>query len=53
MKKTQVINMLNRKPYRTAQQKLDAKASAELCADGVYRSNAAVSFHTRKQTNVK
>jgi len=39
------LNMDNRKPYRTKEQKKMAKASAVLCEDGTYRSTAPTSEH--------
>lgn len=39
------VDMSNRKPFRTRSQKLEARKSAELCKDGVYRSAARVSYH--------
>lgn len=39
------VNMTNGKPYRTAQQKQEARTKARLCSDGTYRSAASVSFH--------
>ena len=43
--RTGKLNMHNRKPYRTARQKAEAKQLAFKCADGTWRSNAAVSHH--------
>ncbi|MCH6205270.1 MULTISPECIES: hypothetical protein [Brucella] len=37
-------DMTNRKPYRTAAQKAEARASARLI-DGRYVSNAPVTYH--------
>lgn len=45
------INMLNRKPYRTAAQKAQARKDAVKCDDGAYRSTAPVSFHRSVATN--
>ena len=42
--KESVMNY-NGKPYRTKAQKQRARSTAELWEDGVYRSNAAVSYH--------
>lgn len=44
--RTGKLNMVNRKPYRTAAQKRTAKAMAHKCVDGAYRSSAPVSFHS-------
>jgi len=38
----------NRKPYRTKAQKQEARQTASRQADGAYRSNAPVSYHTEK-----
>jgi hypothetical protein len=46
--RTGKLNMHNRKPYRTAGQKAQARATARL-ADGRYVSNAPVSLHSAKQ----
>lgn len=46
--RTGKINMHNRKPYRTASQRQDARATARL-VDGRYVSNAPVSMHSAKQ----
>lgn len=43
-------NMLNRKPYRTKEQKAMARATAVLEADGTWRSTAPVSYHTEIHT---
>lgn len=43
--RTGKLNMVNRKPYRTAAQKRTAKSNAHKCEDGAYRSAAPVSFH--------
>ena len=43
--RTGKLNMQNRKPYRTASQKAQARNTAENGKDGAYRSNAPVSFH--------
>ncbi len=37
--------LANRKPYRTAAQKAEARRTAERCNDGVWRSSAPVSLH--------
>jgi hypothetical protein len=42
--RTGKINMLNRKPYRTALQKAEARRTAEKVG-GTYVSNAPVSYH--------
>lgn len=42
--RTGKINMLNRKPYRTAAQKAEARRTAEKVG-GTYVSNAQVSYH--------
>ena len=44
------LNMLNRKPYRTASQKALARQTAYKCEDGTWRSNAPVSFHRAPNT---
>jgi len=43
--RTGKLNMLNRKPYRTASQRQEARNTARL-VDGRYVSNAPVSFHS-------
>lgn len=43
--RTGKIDMTNRKPFRTAAQKHDARTSARKCDDGAYRSSAPVSYH--------
>lgn len=43
--RTGKIDMQNRKPYRTASQKEEAKRTARKCEDGAYRSTAPVSYH--------
>lgn len=40
-------NMVNRKPYRTAEQKKLARATAFKDHDGAWRSTAPVSVHTK------
>jgi len=45
------INMLNMKPYRTAEQKAEAKATAHKGKDGAWRSKAPVSYHTKAKSN--
>jgi hypothetical protein len=45
--RTGKLDMVNRKPYRTAAQQREAKRTAEKRADGAWRSAAPVSFHTR------
>lgn len=42
--RTGKINILNRKPYRTAAQKAEAKRTARK-VDGAFVSNAPVSYH--------
>ncbi|WP_334155653.1 hypothetical protein [Agrobacterium pusense] len=42
--RTGKVNMLNRKPYRTATQKAEARGTAEKVG-GTYVSNAPVSYH--------
>lgn len=42
--RTGKLNMQNRKPYRTASQRADARATARLY-NGRYVSSAPVSFH--------
>ncbi len=46
--RTGKLNMHNRKPFRTAAQRADARATARL-ADGRYVSSAPVSIHSAKQ----
>ncbi len=41
------VNMHNRKPYRTAEQKALARKSARKGDDGAYRSAAPVSTHLK------
>lgn len=43
--RTGKVDMTNRKPYRTAAQKYEARRIAYKCADGTWRSTAPVSFH--------
>ena len=43
--RTGKLDMQNRKPFRTASQKAQARNTAEKCKDGAYRSSAPVSFH--------
>lgn len=43
--RTGKLNMQNRKPFRTDAQKHEAQRTAEKGNDGVYRSNAPVSYH--------
>lgn len=43
--RTGKLNMQNRKPYRTAAQKLVARQTARKCEDGTWRSSAPVSYH--------
>lgn len=38
-------SMINRKPFRTAEQKAEAKRLARKCDDGTWRSSAPVSYH--------
>lgn len=45
------INMLNLKPYRTKEQKEEAKATAHKGSDGAWRSKAPVSFHSKPKGN--
>lgn len=45
------INMLNRKPFRSAEQKKAARAAAVKCDDGAYRSTAPVQYHRSVATN--
>lgn len=42
--RTGKLNMLNRKPYRTASQKAEARRTARI-VDGRYVSSAPVSYH--------
>lgn len=44
-KKNPARSTWNGKPYRTKQQKTWARADAERCKDGAWRSSAPVSFH--------
>lgn len=43
--RTGKLNMQNRKPYRTAGQKAEARRTAWV-ANGTFRSNAPVSIHS-------
>lgn len=43
--RTGKLDMTNRKPYRTAAQKFEARSRATKCEDGTYRSLAPVSYH--------
>lgn len=43
--RTGKLDMTNRKPYRTAAQKAEARRTARKCDDGTYRSSAPVSYH--------
>lgn len=45
-------DMTNRKPYRTKAQKRLARETASKRGDGAYRSNAPVSYHQEKKSNV-
>lgn len=46
--RTGKLNMHNRKPYRTASQRIAASAAARL-VDGTFKSSAPVSYHSAKQ----
>jgi len=39
------LNMKNRKPFRTAEQKREARLKAVKSDDGAFRSTALVSYH--------
>ncbi|MGI4744921.1 MAG: hypothetical protein ACRYGI_11500 [Janthinobacterium lividum] len=39
------VNMTNRKPFRTAEQKKAARANATKRDDGTYRTTAPYNFH--------
>ncbi|MDR3503027.1 MAG: hypothetical protein P4L79_10650 [Legionella sp.] len=41
------LNMLNKKPYRTQAQKVEARETAKKGADGAYHTKTAVSYHSR------
>ena len=41
-------SMVNGKPFRTAEQKADARANAYTDSDGTTRTTAPVSYHPRK-----
>lgn len=43
--RTGKVDMTNRKPYRNAAQKYEAKRVARKCEDGTWRSTAPVSYH--------
>ena len=43
--RTGKLNMLNRKPFRTAAQKAEARRTAKKGDDGAWRSSAPVSYH--------
>ena len=51
--RTGKMNMINRKPYRTARQKEIARSTANKGRDGAYHSNAPVSFHSRAKEQAK
>ncbi|MFC5584478.1 hypothetical protein ACFPOD_05100 [Nitratireductor kimnyeongensis] len=53
MTRTGERDMSNRKPYRTAKQKAEAKRTAVRGEDGVYRSGAPVSFHRGGRGNAR
>lgn len=40
-------DLTNRKPFRTQAQKELARKTAVKCADGTWRSNAPVSYHSK------
>ena len=44
-------DMNNYKPYRTKEQKKQARATARKCNDGTWRSTAPKSWHKRKGTS--
>lgn len=50
-KKNPARNMWNGKPYRTKAQKIVARAEAEKCRDGTFRSTAPVSWHPVPRQN--
>ena len=43
--RTGKLDMLNKKPFRTAAQKAEARRTARKDADGTWRSSAPVSYH--------
>ncbi|MBO9194369.1 hypothetical protein J5277_09650 [Rhizobium sp. 16-449-1b] len=49
--RTGKVNMLNRKPYRTAAQKAEARRTAEL-VNGTHVSSAPVSYHRAPKSKV-
>ncbi len=44
-------NLYNGKPYRTKEQKAEARKTAVKSKDGTYRSNAPVSYHPKGKKN--
>ena len=46
--RTREVDTKNYKPYRTKEQKLEARRLAVKCSDGAWRSTANVSYHHRK-----
>ena len=47
-----MTELKNYKPYRTKAQKKIARETARLCKDGTWRSDAPVSYHSRKETSM-
>lgn len=45
--RTGQLNMINKKPFRTEAQKVEAKRLARKDSDGTYRSTGEVSYHSR------
>lgn len=50
--RTGKLDMLNRKPFRTAAQKAEARRTATKGADGAWRSSAPVSYHRQAKQQV-
>ena len=49
--RTGKINMVNGKPYRTANQKAEARRLARKDKDGTYRSTAPVSYQRKAKSD--
>jgi len=47
------VDMSNKKPYRTAAQKAEARKTAVRCEDGAWRSTAPVSYHRSNRSGSK
>lgn len=43
-----MVDYNNYKPFRTKEQKAEARRTAVLCKDGTWRSSAPVSYHAKK-----